>query len=75
MQQSIQQDSDKKSSADTNETEKLQNLLSYGEATELTGLNFWALKYGVKKGRIDTVRVAGRDVLKRESVLEYARDK
>ncbi len=51
---------------------EVENLLSYTEASSLTGLSFWKLKYAVQKGRIDSVRVATRVALVRDSVLEFA---
>lgn len=60
---------------DTNKQKTPQNLLSYGEASELTGLTYWQLKYATRKGRIDTVPVAGRIALLRDSVLEFAGQK
>ena len=49
-----------------------QELLSYGEASSLTGLTYWQLKYQTRKGVIKTVPVAGRVALLRQSVLEFA---
>lgn len=47
-------------------------LLSFTEASELSGKTYWQLKYAVKQGKVKTVPVAGRLVLVRSSVLEFA---
>ena len=58
--------------SDTDERQTTQNFLSYGEASELTGLSYFQLKYQTRKGVIKTVPVAGRVALLRDSVLEFA---
>ncbi len=55
--------------------ETVENLIGWTQASELTGLSLWKIKYAVQKGRIKSVPVASRVLLLRDSLLEFAGQK
>lgn len=57
---------------DTHDEEFTHGFVSCTEASRLTGKSYWQIRRAAALGRIEAVSVAGRTVLKRQSVLEFA---